>query len=86
VGVVAVVTKFKFKLKFTTTKVPRQYPFLLLVTEVVNVFFGGGAALGGIIMLIWGANLGRNFEVKIGRLHERHGVQRGTWVPTQPLL
>jgi hypothetical protein len=30
--------------------------------------FGGGAALGGILMLIWGGGtLGRNFDIKIGR-------------------
>jgi hypothetical protein len=35
----------------------------------------GRAASGEIWILIWGATLGRNFDVNIGGLRERHAVQ-----------
>jgi hypothetical protein len=47
----------------------------------------GRAALGEILMLIWGVLLlGGILMLILGGLHERHAVQRGIWVPTQHLL
>jgi hypothetical protein len=49
----------------------------------------GRAALGEILMLIWGGLLLGGILVltlEVGGLHERHAVQRGIWVPTQHLL
>jgi hypothetical protein len=41
---------------------------LYLISNVV--INRGGGAIGGIMMLIWGAALGRNFDIKIGRAFE----------------
>jgi hypothetical protein len=37
-------------------------------------------------MLESGATLGRNFELILEGLHERHSVHGGIWVQTQNLL
>jgi hypothetical protein len=46
----------------------------------------GRAVCGEILMLTWGATLGRNFDVNIGGMHVRYAVQRGICIKTQHLL
>jgi hypothetical protein len=49
----------------------REGELLLLHSRLISnffiSFFGGGAALSGILILILGPTLGRNFVVKIGK-------------------
>jgi hypothetical protein len=90
----------EIKFRFVATKVPRQFPLVLLVKvglvkvrhlevgkvrwrveqgeklsgvllrsyTILNFVISlGRAALGEVLMLIWGATFGRNFDVNIGR-------------------
>jgi hypothetical protein len=61
--------------------------FLRSYTVLNFVISLGRAALGEILMFIWGGLLlGGILMLTLGGLHERHAVQRGIWVPTQHLL
>jgi hypothetical protein len=53
---------------------------LLHSYAILNVFInpgGCGVALGEILILIWGSTLGRNFDIKLGGLHEKNGLKHG---------